>query len=67
MSEPKQDAPIVGRDADAARGPQGTKGEGLAEDLNATTSEAAGAATTRPASDGGTDFDIVFDPEQPDD
>ena len=52
---------------DESTGPRGTNGEGLAEDLNATTSEAAGAATTSPPKSEESDFDIVFDPEQPDD
>ena len=68
--DPNPDS-IIGRDASAARvqgdddrGPQGTNGEGLTDQLNQTTSEDAGGNVSGTgASDACEGLDIVFDQE----
>ena len=68
------DTSIIGRDAKAAgadplhgyadRGPQGTNGEGLIEQLNQTTSEDAGGNVSGTgASEACDGLDIVFEHE----
>lgn len=55
---------IIGRDADAGRNRQGTDGADLANQLNGTTDESAGAAVSGTAEDR-RNLDIVFEREEP--
>jgi hypothetical protein len=77
MADHNPDTSIIGRDADAAngeqapgygdRGPQGTNGEGLTDQLNQTTSEDAGGNVSGTGEQiGRGDLDIVFEREEDD-
>jgi hypothetical protein len=64
---PNPDSSIVGRHADTAeRGPQGTNGEGLTDQLNQTTSEDAGGNVSGTGPESFEDLDIIFEEEESD-
>jgi hypothetical protein len=68
--DPNPDSLIVGRHADTAdtaeRGPQGTNGEGLTDQLNQTTSEDAGGNVSGTGPESFEDLNIIFEAEESD-
>lgn len=66
MDDGHKETSIIGRDTDAEREARAAEGAKLAEQLNATTSEAGGAAVTGTAPEPHRDLDIVFERDDPD-